>query len=223
MADDPCEAAFAGATPSGPSKYYRARYLDPRLGRFISEDPIGFEDGPNFFAYVGSNPALFVDPWGLKKRIEICQKQRRLTLYDDDESLMTADIVCGCTNTPTPTGNFTGGDWQKDKVNRKFSGPKGWSEDPWSNPYGPWFLPITGSNGCGIHGTRGWEWMGDTFIDMPFTCSHGCVRMSNPNIIKLPRRYRRPAVCRSRSRHRASDGENTAGAFPDPTGSCRGL
>ncbi len=37
MADDPCEAAFAGATPTGPRKYYRARYYDPKIGRFISD------------------------------------------------------------------------------------------------------------------------------------------------------------------------------------------
>jgi hypothetical protein len=35
------------------SVYYRARYYDPSIGRFISEDPLGFNgDGPNFYAYV---------------------------------------------------------------------------------------------------------------------------------------------------------------------------
>jgi RHS repeat-associated protein len=28
--------------------YYRARYYDPRVGRFISEDPIEFAGGTNF-------------------------------------------------------------------------------------------------------------------------------------------------------------------------------
>ena len=32
--------------------YYRARYYDPAIGRFISEDPIGFGGGTNFYAYV---------------------------------------------------------------------------------------------------------------------------------------------------------------------------
>jgi RHS repeat-associated protein len=44
--------------------YYRARYYDPRLGRFISEDPIGFEGGDNFFAYVDNNPVNITDPLG---------------------------------------------------------------------------------------------------------------------------------------------------------------
>jgi len=45
--------------------YYRARYYDPSIGRFISEDPIGFRGGRNFYAYVGNNPILFRDPSGL--------------------------------------------------------------------------------------------------------------------------------------------------------------
>ncbi|MGH0036456.1 MAG: RHS repeat-associated core domain-containing protein [Myxococcota bacterium] len=33
--------------------HYRARTYDPTLGRFLSEDPLGFEAGVNFYAYVG--------------------------------------------------------------------------------------------------------------------------------------------------------------------------
>ncbi len=45
--------------------YMRARYYDPEVGRFISEDPSGFSDGPNLYAYVGNNPVNHVDPLGL--------------------------------------------------------------------------------------------------------------------------------------------------------------
>ncbi len=45
--------------------YYRARFYDPQLGRFISEDPIGLAGGINSFAYVGNNPVLYRDPSGL--------------------------------------------------------------------------------------------------------------------------------------------------------------
>jgi len=45
--------------------YYRARYYDPKIGRFISEDPIGFQGGVNFYGYGRNNPTNFVDPSGL--------------------------------------------------------------------------------------------------------------------------------------------------------------
>ena len=36
--------------------YYRARWFDPRIGRFISEDPIGFAAGDtNLSRYVGNS------------------------------------------------------------------------------------------------------------------------------------------------------------------------
>ncbi|BCO31667.1 hypothetical protein TspCOW1_17700 [Thiohalobacter sp. COW1] len=44
--------------------YMRARYYDAEVGRFISEDPIGFEGGLNLYAYVGGNPIIGVDPEG---------------------------------------------------------------------------------------------------------------------------------------------------------------
>ena len=44
--------------------YYRARYYDPTVGRFLSEDPIKFDGGVNFYAYVSNNPVIFLDPFG---------------------------------------------------------------------------------------------------------------------------------------------------------------
>jgi len=48
--------------------YYRARYYDPKVGRFIGEDPIGFAGGINAYTYVAGNPVNFVDPSGLVLR-----------------------------------------------------------------------------------------------------------------------------------------------------------
>jgi len=45
--------------------YFRARYFDPRAGRFISKDPIGFAGGDvNLYRYVQNNPVNYADPYG---------------------------------------------------------------------------------------------------------------------------------------------------------------
>ena len=45
--------------------YYRARYYDPAIGRFASEDPIQFKGGIEFYAYGQGNPITRTDPLGL--------------------------------------------------------------------------------------------------------------------------------------------------------------
>ncbi len=44
--------------------YYCARYYDPTIGRFLSEDPIRFWGGIDFYKYVENDPADAVDPSG---------------------------------------------------------------------------------------------------------------------------------------------------------------
>ena len=46
---------------------YRARYLDPSLGRFLQPDPLGYQDSMNLYQGMGMNPVNFVDPWGEAK------------------------------------------------------------------------------------------------------------------------------------------------------------
>jgi RHS repeat-associated protein len=58
--------------------YYRARYYDPRVGRFVSEDPIQFTAGNNFFEYSYNNPVSFSDPSGLQVPAAASQSARLL-------------------------------------------------------------------------------------------------------------------------------------------------
>ncbi|MCH9625149.1 MAG: hypothetical protein S4CHLAM123_03180 [Chlamydiales bacterium] len=45
--------------------YFGKRYYHPALGRWITPDPQGFQDGPNLYAYVYNSPHLYCDPLGL--------------------------------------------------------------------------------------------------------------------------------------------------------------
>src|SRR5262245_2992460 len=48
-------------------QYNRARYYDPSIGRWISQDPIGFDAGDgNLYRYVQNEPASAIDPNGLQ-------------------------------------------------------------------------------------------------------------------------------------------------------------
>lgn len=47
--------------------FYRARYYDPTTGRFLNEDPLGFDgDDAQLYAYVVNNPVNLVDSLGLQ-------------------------------------------------------------------------------------------------------------------------------------------------------------
>ena len=49
-------------------QFSRARYYEPMTGRFLSEDPIGFDGGGNFYAYGQNDPIDESDPDGLSPK-----------------------------------------------------------------------------------------------------------------------------------------------------------
>ena len=69
--------------------YNRARYYDPNVGRFLSEDPIRFSGGIDFYSYTRNNPITFNDPFGWGPNDQgacggttNCDKYRQLKRYD---------------------------------------------------------------------------------------------------------------------------------------------
>jgi RHS repeat-associated protein len=58
--------------------FYRARYYDATVGRFIGEDPIGFAaSDANLYRYVYNSPPQWTDPFGENLVIPLLEKRQR--------------------------------------------------------------------------------------------------------------------------------------------------
>lgn len=61
--------------PEPTESYNRARYYDPNTDRFLSEDPIGFTAGANFYEYTSNHSTDLIDPSGL---LQVCCRSAHL-------------------------------------------------------------------------------------------------------------------------------------------------
>jgi RHS repeat-associated protein len=67
-----------------PLSYYRARYYDPAAGRFLLEDPVGFQGGDNnVYRYSFNDPVNLQDPTGLTVTCTYNQFSGNLRCTDD--------------------------------------------------------------------------------------------------------------------------------------------
>lgn len=110
--------------------YYRARYYDQNAGRFISEDPLGFNGGTNNYRYVGNSPANYVDPYGLAKCYLWFQNGHGwLYCVPDDPNVLPLAI-------PIASGNNVGKQCKNNQSCEKERGrgpiPHGWWQ--WTGP-----------------------------------------------------------------------------------------
>lgn len=102
--------------------YMRARYYDPMLGRFISDDPIGLDGGINPAMFVAGDPVGRLDPSGLLCVLferDIYYRHHGVSSYAGKEAVTWCDIDSalrgGGFGFPTRPGfpsGFGGGDEQ---------------------------------------------------------------------------------------------------------------
>ena len=108
-------ASFTGQLydPDANLIYYRARWYDPQLGKFLTDDPMGFAAGDaNVSRYVGNEAISNKDFSGLKKQLIIRVDQPGIGMDDDivegDEDVGHVYIVLVDTENPDATAVYPG-------------------------------------------------------------------------------------------------------------------
>jgi RHS repeat-associated protein len=106
--------------------YYRSRYYDPVVGRFISEDAIGFNAGDaNLYRYVGNSAVNAIDPFGYRTingKTPVCQapRVRRNPLLSKNPACTDKDVEVPLTKDRLKvigaTGGLPGGSGNPDRL-----------------------------------------------------------------------------------------------------------
>ena len=122
--------------------YNYHRYYDPKIGRYLTPDPIGLAGGINPFVYANLNPINLIDPYGLYSWIE----------FGDDASNFSAGFG--------DTITFGGTAWIRGQWNKKIWSDEFDSIDPCSDSYvaGKW-SGYAWEVGFGAEILRGFRWM----------------------------------------------------------------
>ena len=85
--------------------FMRARYYDPTLGRFISEDPLGLVAGTNQYLYVGGDPVTLTDPGGLGP----CKEGQHIKRNEDGTPELDDEGQPKCVDNVLPPVNIYAG------------------------------------------------------------------------------------------------------------------
>ena len=106
--------------------YYRARYYDPRIGRFMQTDPIGVSGGVNLYGYVGGDPVNFRDPLGLKncpiedpscvETPESASKPEEPPADSEDDNMVEGVVVTAAATGETSNGSLIRADGEDEQA-----------------------------------------------------------------------------------------------------------
>ncbi|HPB94222.1 MAG TPA: RHS repeat-associated core domain-containing protein [Anaerohalosphaeraceae bacterium] len=109
--------------------YYRTRTYDPETGRFMQRHPLMYVDGANIYEYVLSNPAIDIDPLGLRREERDRRRDRRrdwgrrrgfnFDLFDDKGRIILDHWLNGSGDELV----FNDGDWGEYMMNNQLLSP----------------------------------------------------------------------------------------------------
>jgi len=165
--------------------YYRARFYDPQVGRFISEDPMQFASGNNFYRY-GSNVPLDVkDPSG-RHEVDV---HYYLTYYlamktgcfSPEQAKEIANADQGVDENSQTSPGLGNTQHQRD-VNAYYHALHGGSHQPYLDSH---WKNVTSGAGCNLKALGIYlHYLQDTFSHAGFTdpvCGHGCFDWHYPD------------------------------------------
>lgn len=79
--------------------YFGLRFYDPTMGRWLSSDPSGFEDGENLYTYVRNNPLTHFDERGLFTWDDVCTAADNTCDFICNAAHATYDFCCTAADT----------------------------------------------------------------------------------------------------------------------------
>ena len=86
---------------------FGARYYSPEEQRWLTRDPLGFHAGFNMYEFVGSNPAMLIDPYGYDIPPDIEDGLRALSDHlNSTEGVITRETVINAIEQMSRTGQL---------------------------------------------------------------------------------------------------------------------